>query len=68
MSIQVYSDGTLPDYFLNLHHKASMTEEEIKEERKQLEKLCMNNYMTEENKTYYTEKRGYQHAHHHPSN
>ena len=59
MSTQACSDGTLPDYFLNLQRKASMTEEEIEKERKQLEKLCINDCMTEEDKTYYTEKRGY---------
>lgn len=63
MSIQTYSDGTLPDYFLNLHRKASMTEEEIEKERKQLEKLYMNNYITEEKSSYSIknklEKRGY---------
>ena len=39
MSIQAFSDETLPDYFLNLHHKASMTEEEIEQEKKQLKRL-----------------------------
>lgn len=56
MSIQTYSDETLPDYFLNLHRKASMTEEEIEQEKKPLKKLYMNNCITEENKNYYTEK------------
>ena len=56
MSIQAYSDGTLPDYFLNLHHKASMTEEEIEQEKKQLKRLYTNNCITEEKKNYYTEK------------
>ena len=53
MSHQEFSDGTLPDYFLNLWRKKFMTEEEIKEEikeeRKQLEKLYLNNYEKNEN-------------------
>ncbi len=56
MSIQTYSDGTLPDYFINLHRKASVTEKEIEQEKKQLKKLYMNNCITKENKDYYTEK------------
>ena len=59
MSIQAYSDGTLPDYFLNLHRKASMTKEEIEQEKKQLQKLYMNNYITKEKEDYYTEKEDY---------
>ena len=43
MSIQEFSDGTLPDYFHNLWRKKFMTEEEIKREQKQLEKLYMTN-------------------------
>ncbi len=56
MSTQAYSDGTLPDYFLNIHRKASMTKEEIEQEKKQLQKLYMNNYITYEKEDYYTEK------------
>lgn len=54
MSIQAYSDGTLPDYFLNLHRKASMTEEEIEQEKKQLPKEKEDYYTEKED--YYTEK------------
>ena len=43
MSIQEFSDGTLPDYFHNLWRKKFMTEEEIEREKKQLEKLYMTN-------------------------
>ena len=57
MSIQEFSDGTLPDYFHNLWRKNFMTEEEIEsEKKKQLKKLYMNNYITKEKKDYYTEK------------
>ena len=56
MSIQAYSDGTLPDYFHNLWRKKFMTEEEIEQEKKQLQKLYINNYITKEKKDYYTEK------------
>ena len=47
MSLQEFSDGTLPDYFHNLWRKKFMTEEEIENEKKQLKKLYMNNYITE---------------------
>jgi hypothetical protein len=47
MSFQELSDGTLPDYFHNLWRKKFMTKEEIEKEKKQLDKLFMNNYMTE---------------------
>ena len=44
MSIQEFSDGTLPDYFHNLWRKKFMTEEEIEsEKKKQLKKLYMTN-------------------------
>ena len=59
MSIQEFSDGTLPDYFHNLWRKKFMTEEEIEQEKKQLQKLYMNNYITKEKKDYYTEKEDY---------
>lgn len=44
MSHQEFSDGTLPDYFLNLWRKKFMTEEEIKAEKK----LYLNNYKKNE--------------------
>ena len=59
MSIQEFSDGTLPDYFHNLWRKKFMTEEEIEQEKKQLQKLYMNNYITKEKKDYYTENKDY---------
>ena len=40
MSIQEFSDGTLPDYFHNLWRKNFMTEDEIEsEKKKQLKKI-----------------------------
>ena len=40
MSIQEFSDGTLPDYFHNLWRKNFMTEEKIKsKKKKQLKKI-----------------------------
>lgn len=51
MSIQEFSDGTLPDYFHNLWRKNFMTEEEIEsEKKKQLKKINEYNYITKTEK------------------
>lgn len=57
MSFQDFFDGTLPDYFHNLWRKKFMTEEEIEKEKKQLEKLYFNNYITEKEKNCYVNKK-----------
>lgn len=55
MSIQAYSDGTLPEYFHNLWRKKFMTEEEIKKEKEQLVKLWKNEMMEKEEYNEYDE-------------
>ena len=57
MSIQEFSDGTLPDYFHNLWRKNFMTEEEIEsEKKKQLKKIVTLKTNNEYNYITKTEK------------